>query len=227
MTSSTTYPFKDAFFFPSVTYGPNRPLLIDISFLVLGCSPSTFGSNFSFLSLINFTAFSNVIGVHTNGENILLKIGRYGPYVELEESKKRKSVLKSIGVENVTQDIAIELLSLPKKLGTHPETNEDVLADFGPYGPYVKCGKINASMKSDESPLTITLENAVKLIKDRKLKFEPKVLGEHPKTKNEVSIKRGRFGPYVTDGKKNASLKGYVVDEVTLDQAVQLIDEKS
>lgn len=169
----------------------------------------------------------NVIGVHTNGENILLKIGRYGPYVELEESKKRKSVLKSIGVENVTQEIAIELLSLPKKLGVHPETDEDVLADFGPYGPYVKCGKINASMKSDESPLTITLENAVKLIKDRKLKFEPKVLGEHPKTKKEISIKRGRFGPYVTDGKKNASLKGYVVDEVTLDQAVQLIDEKS
>ena len=109
----------------------------------------------------------------------------------------------------------------------HPETNEDVLADFGPYGPYVKCGKINASMKSDESPLTITLENALKLIKDRKLKFEPKVLGEHPKTKNEISIKRGRFGPYVTDGKKNVSLKGYVVDEVTLDQAVKLIDEKS
>ncbi len=169
----------------------------------------------------------NVIGVHSNGENILLKIGRYGPYVELEKSKKRKSVLKSIGVENVTQEIAIELLSLPKKLGTHPETNEDVLADFGPYGPYVKCGKINASMKADESPLSITLENALKLIKDRKLKFEPKVLGEHPKTKNEISIKRGRFGPYVTDGKKNASLKGYVVDEVTLDQAVKLINEKS
>ena len=169
----------------------------------------------------------NIIGVHTNGENILLKIGRYGPYVELEESKKRKSILKSIGVENVTQEIAIDLLSLPKKLGSHPETGEDILADFGPYGPYVKCGKINASMKSDDSPLNISLENAIKLIKDRKLKFEPKILGEHPKTKNEISIKRGRFGPYVTDGKKNASLKGYVVDEVTLDQAVQLINEKS
>ena len=169
----------------------------------------------------------NIIGVHTNGENILLKIGRYGPHVELEESKKRKSILKSIGVENVTQEIAIDLLSLPKKLGSHPETGEDILADFGPYGPYVKCGKINASMKSDDSPLNISLENAIKLIKDRKLKFEPKILGEHPKTKNEISIKRGRFGPYVTDGKKNASLKGYVVDEVTLDQAVQLINEKS
>tara|TARA_B100000963_G_scaffold65572_1_gene53813 strand:- start:2815 stop:5247 length:2433 start_codon:yes stop_codon:yes gene_type:complete len=177
--------------------------------------------------LDNMQKEDNIIGVHTNGENILLKIGRYGPYVELEKSKKRKSVLKSIGVENVTQEIAIDLLSLPKKLGSHPETGEDVLADFGPYGPYVKCGKINASMKSDDSPLTITLENAIKLIKDRKLKFEPKILGEHPKTKNEISIKRGRFGPYVTDGKKNASLKGYVVDEVTLDQAVQLINEKS
>ena len=169
----------------------------------------------------------NVIGKFTNGENILLKVGRYGPYVELESSKKRKSVLKSIGVENLTEALAIDLLSMPKKLGEHPETGDDVLADFGPYGPYVKSGKINASMKADDSPLTITLDEALKLIKDRKLKFEPKVLGDHPKSKNEISIKRGRFGPYVTDGKKNVSLKGYVIDEVTLKQAAQLIDEKS
>ena len=169
----------------------------------------------------------NVIGKFTNGENILLKVGRYGPYVELESSKKRKSVLKSIGVENLTEALAIDLLNMPKKLGEHPETGDDILADFGPYGPYVKSGKINASMKADGSPLTITLEEALKLIKDRKLKFEPKVLGEHPKSKNEISIKRGRFGPYVTDGKKNVSLKGYVIDEVTLEQAAQLIDEKS
>ena len=169
----------------------------------------------------------NVIGKFTNGENILLKVGRYGPYVELESSKKRKSVLKSIGVENLTEALAIDLLSMPKKLGEHPETGDDVLADFGPYGPYVKSGKINASMKADDSPLTITLDEALKLIKDRKLKFEPKVLGDHPKSKNEISIKRGRFGPYVTDGKKNVSLKGYVIDEVTLEQAAQLIDEKS
>ena len=169
----------------------------------------------------------NIIGKFTNGENILLKVGRYGPYVELESSKKRKSVLKSIGVENLTEALAIDLLSMPKKLGEHPETGDDVLADFGPYGPYVKSGKINASMKADDSPLTITLDEALKLIKDRKLKFEPKVLGNHPKSKNEISIKRGRFGPYVTDGKKNVSLKGYVIDEVTLEQAAQLIDEKS
>ena len=169
----------------------------------------------------------NVIGKFTNGENILLKIGRYGPYVELESSKKRKSILESIGVENLTEKIAIDLLSMPKKLGEHPDTGDDILADFGPYGPYVKCGKINASMKADDSPLTITLDEAIKLIKDRKLKFEPKILGSHPKSKNEISIKRGRFGPYVTDGKKNVSLKGFVIDEVTLEKAIQLIDEKS
>jgi len=169
----------------------------------------------------------NVIGKFTNGENILLKIGRYGPYVELESSKKRKSILKSIGVENLTEKIAIDLLSMPKKLGEHPDNGDDILVDFGPYGPYVKCGKINASMKADDSPLTITLDEAIKLIKDRKLKFEPKILGAHPKSKNEISIKRGRFGPYVTDGKKNVSLKGFVIDEVTLEKAIQLIDEKS
>ena len=81
-------------------------------------------------------------------------------------------------------------------------------------------------MKADDSPLTISLEDALKLIKDRKLKFEPKVLGEHPKSKKEISIKRGRFGPYVTDGKKNVSLKGFVLDEVNLEQAIKLIDDK-
>jgi len=174
--------------------------------------------------LDNMQKEDNVIGKFTNGENILLKIGRYGPYVELESSKKRKSILKSIGVENLTEKIAIDLLSMPKKLGEHPDTGDDILADFGPYGPYVKCGKINASMKADDSPLTITLDEAIKLIKDRKLKFEPKILGSHPKSKNEISIKRGRFGPYVTDGKKNVSLKGFVIDEVTLEKAIQLID---
>jgi len=177
--------------------------------------------------LNNLQKEDNIIGKFSNGENILLKVGRYGPYVELETSKKRKSVLKSIGVENLTEEIAIDLLSMPKKLGKHPDSGDDILADFGPYGPYVKCGKINASMKADDSPLTITLDKAIKLIKDRKLKFEPKILGNHPKNKNEISIKRGRFGPYVTDGKKNVSLKGYVVDEVTLEEAAQLIDEKS
>ena len=168
----------------------------------------------------------NIIGKFNDGENILLKVGRYGPYVELQESKKRASIPKGTSPEDITEKMASDLLSLPKTLGTHPDTGEDVLATFGPYGPYVKCGKINASMKSTDSPLTISLEDAVKLIKDRKLKFEPTILGIDPKTKKDIAIKRGRFGPYVTDGKKNVSLKGYTIEDVTLEEAIKLLAEK-
>ena len=168
----------------------------------------------------------NIIGTFNGGENILLKVGRYGPYVELQESKKRASIPKGTANEDVTEKMASDLLSLPKTLGKHPDTGEDILATFGPYGPYVKCGKINASMKSTDSPLTISLEDAIKLIKDRKLKFEPTILGSDPKTKKDIAIKRGRFGPYVTDGKKNVSLKGYTIEDVTLEEAITLLAEK-
>ena len=168
----------------------------------------------------------NIIGKFNGGENILLKVGRYGPYVELQESKKRASIPKGTANEDITEKMASDLLSLPKKLGKHPDTEEDILATFGPYGPYVKCGKINASMKSTDSPLTISLEEAIKLIKDRKLKFEPTILGSDPKTKKDIAIKRGRFGPYVTDGKKNVSLKGYTIEDVTLEEAIKLLADK-
>ena len=168
----------------------------------------------------------NIIGKFNGGENILLKVGRYGPYVELQESKKRASIPKGTANEDITEKMASDLLSLPKTLGKHPDTEEDILATFGPYGPYVKCGKINASMKSTDSPLTISLEEAIKLIKDRKLKFEPTILGSDPKTKKDIAIKRGRFGPYVTDGKKNVSLKGYTIEDVTLEEAIKLLAEK-
>ena len=93
--------------------------------------------------LIGFQEQDNVIGKNKDGENILLKVGRYGPYIELESSKTRKSIPKSIGIENVTEQIANDLLGLPKKLGQHPETNEDVFVDFGRYGPYVKLSLIH------------------------------------------------------------------------------------
>ena len=176
--------------------------------------------------LIGFQEQDNVIGKNKDGENILLKVGRYGPYIELESSKTRKSIPKSIGIENVTEQIANDLLGLPKKLGQHPETNEDVFVDFGRYGPYVKCGKTNASMKANDNPLSITLEEAVELIKNRKAKFEPRVVGTNPETNKEVLIKIGRFGPYVTDGKKNVSLKGYDLDNIQLEECLKLLSEK-
>jgi|TARA_B100000287_G_scaffold350158_1_gene338900 DNA topoisomerase-1 len=176
--------------------------------------------------LIEFQEKDNVIGKNAEGENILLKVGRYGPYIELESSKIRKSIPKSIGIENVTEEIANDLLGLPKKLGQHPETNEDIFVDFGRYGPYVKCGKTNASMKANDNPLSITLEEAIELIKNRKAKFEPRVVGTDPETNKEILIKIGRFGPYVTDGKKNVSLKGYDLDNIQLEECLKLLSEK-
>ena len=90
----------------------------------------------------------------------------------------------------------------------------------------MKCGKTNASMKANDNPLTITLDNAIELIKNRKAKFEPKVLGIDSETKKEILIKTGRFGPYVTDGNKNVSLKGYKIDELTLEESIKLLSEK-
>ena len=80
-----------------------------------------------------------------------------------KKAKKELLSQKGTSPEDITEKMASDLLSLPKTLGVHPDTGEDVLATFGPYGPYVKCGKINASMKSTDSPLTISLEDAVKL----------------------------------------------------------------
>ena len=81
-------------------------------------------------------------------------------------------------------------------------------------------------MKANDNPLSITLEEAIDLIKNRKAKFEPRVVGIDPKTKKEILIKIGRFGPYVTDGKKNVSLKGYNLDDITLEECLKLLSEK-
>ena len=81
-------------------------------------------------------------------------------------------------------------------------------------------------MKANDNPLSITLEEAVELIKNRKAKFEPRVVGTDPKTGKEILIKIGRFGPYVTDGKKNVSLKGYDLDNIQLEECLKLLSEK-
>ena len=81
-------------------------------------------------------------------------------------------------------------------------------------------------MKANDNPLSITLEEAIDLIKNRKAKFEPRVVGIDPKTKKEILIKIGRFGPYVTDGEKNVSLKGYNLDDITLEECLKLLSEK-
>ncbi len=163
-----------------------------------------------------------------SGELLYLKKGQYGPYIETGETKKRKSIPRGMEPENVTLDFAIQLIGLPKTIGTHPETGDSITADFGRYGPYIRCGKMTAPLKPPPTPLTVSLEEAVEALATRNKKStELSTLGVHPETGENLVLKDGRYGPYVTDGKVNASLPRSLSQEsLTLEDAVELINKK-
>lgn len=164
----------------------------------------------------------------TTGESILIKKGPYGHYVQLGESGKRKGIPKGFPLNEVDLDYALKLLALPREVGNHPETGESITADYGRFGPYIKCGSQNASLRGPETPLDITVEKSVELLANRNKKSSDlRTVGEHPETGETITVKDGRFGPYITDGKVNASLKGDLTpDSITLDQAVELINHR-
>lgn len=142
---------------------------------------------------------------------------------------KRASLLKGMSPEEVDLECALKLLSLPRNLGKWKD--EEVFALNGPYGPYVKAGSTTRPLEEGMSPLDVTLEQATTLLesepkrKGRGASSSAVVLGEHPDSGKKISIKSGRFGHYVTDGKVNASL-GKGITEITLEEAVTLINEK-
>ena len=171
----------------------------------------------------------NPLGSHpVSGESIWIKKGPYGYYIELGETKKRKGIPKHYSVADVNIDYALKLLSLPREVGVHPENGELITADYGRYGPYIKCGKQNASLRGSETPLDISLDKSVELLANRNKKStEIKTLGEHPKSGKTLVIKDGRYGPYISDGKINVSLKGNSnPDNISLEEATRLIEEK-
>ena len=162
-------------------------------------------------------------------EMILLKNGPYGPYVQLGETSTRKAVPKGTGIMDVDIDLAQKLLALPRVLGIHPETNEEVKADYGRFGPYVTAGKgKNGRIPPHLSPLTIKLDEAIELIAKRaRGPQELKNLGSHTETGESLIVKDGRYGPYITDGKINASIPSDIeVENITLEEAVGLINKK-
>ncbi|MGW5364878.1 type I DNA topoisomerase [Actinopolymorpha pittospori] len=182
------------------------------------------------------------LGVHPdNGLPIVAKAGRYGPYVTEvlpEDAPKNAkphtaSLFKSMNLDTVTFDEAVRLLSLPRSLGADPDGGEEIVALNGRYGPYVKKGTDSRSLGSEEELFTITLDAAVELFKQPKARGRRaataplRELGEDPETGNPVVVKDGRFGPYVTDGETNATLrKDDDVESITLDRAADLLAEK-
>lgn len=163
-----------------------------------------------------------------SGELIFIKEGPYGNYVQKGDSKIRKGIPKGMNPEELTLELALKLLALPRSLGVHPETGEEVLADYGRYGPYLKTGRINKKLSPPDTPLTVTLDRAVELLSQaRKPSSELKILGKHTTTGEQLVLKEGRYGPFISDGKVNAAIpKNLTTLEISLEQASELIDKK-
>ena len=181
------------------------------------------------------------LGLHPDtGEPVLLKSGRFGPYVETsqgeDEKPRRTSLPKGWEPQSVTLESALKLLSLPREVGKHPEDGEPILANLGRYGPYVQHHRTFANVQNIEELFDIGLNRAVTLIADKnasrgggRAAAKPlKELGKHPVDEEPIHVYEGRYGPYVKHGKTNATLpKDTTPDTVTLEQAVELIDAKA
>ena len=161
-------------------------------------------------------------------QDIWIKKGPYGHYVQLGDTKTRKAIPKGTLLTEVNLDLALQLLALPRTVGTHPETGIPITADYGRYGPYIKMERSNGKLIGDITPLNVTLEQAIGILKERtKGSSELRKLGNHPDTGEELILKDGRYGPYIADGKVNASLKNdHDPEKITLDEAIVLINAK-
>ena len=172
-----------------------------------------------------------------SGEEITLRIGRFGDYVQQGEGEKpkRSSLPRGLKPEDVTIEKALALLSLPREVARHPTSSEPILAGIGRYGAYVQHGKTYANLGRDDDVLEIGGNRAIDLIVAKESgvggsRFgggPARVLGEHPEG-GPVIVKRGRFGAYVSHGKINATLpRGTDPASVTLDEAVALLKAKA
>jgi DNA topoisomerase-1 len=187
------------------------------------------------------------------GHEIVAREGRYGPYVTeilpdapadtnggrkkatAKAKPRTSSLFKTMSLETVGLDDALRLLSLPRLVGTDPATGEEITAQNGRYGPYLKRGSDSRSLTDEEQLFSVTLDEALKIYampKERGRRTAAatpplRELGVDPGTGRPMVIKNGRFGPYVTDGETNASLrKGDSVEEITDERAAELLADR-
>jgi DNA topoisomerase I len=175
-----------------------------------------------------------------SGNVVVAKNGRFGPYVteqlpeDAPKSKKPRtsSLFKSMSLETITLEDALRLLTLPRVVGVDPESGDEITAQNGRYGPYLKKGTDSRSIDDEEKLLTITLEEALAVYAQPKARGRAaaspgRELGDDPATGNKITVKSGRFGPYVTDGEYNATLRqGDDETSVSLERAAELLAEK-
>ncbi|MGO1515488.1 type I DNA topoisomerase [Agrococcus casei] len=193
-----------------------------------------------------------VLGQHPEtGLDIAVKNGRFGPYIEEVVPDKvdpetgevkakpknapkprRASLFKRMEPETVDFETALQLLSLPRTVGTDPDTGEEIQARPGRYGPFLTRGADTRSLDNEDQLLTVTVEEAVERFKQpkyagRKAASALKEFDNDPVSGKPIKVKDGRFGPYVTDGTTNATIpRGDSVDEMTFERAVELLQIK-
>ena len=185
-----------------------------------------------------------ILGEHPTHEMpIYAKAGRFGPYVqvgtfeeweEIGEKPPTASLFQTMTLERVTFDDAMQLLSLPRTVGADPADGEVITVQNGRYGPYLKKGSDSRSLENEEQLLTVTLDECLAILaqpKRRRGQAAPKPplrdMGADPETGKPMIVKDGRFGPYVTDGEYNASLrKGDTVEELTVERAAELLADR-
>lgn len=172
------------------------------------------------------------LGVGENGKNIYVKVGRFGPYVQLGENNeepKMASLLSGMKPEDISLNTALKLLELPKILGIFPDNNENIIVANGKFGPYIQAGKETRSL-TNISPIEITLNEAISILREPKAKGRrasvatAKEIGKDPVSEEMILLKSGRFGPYVTNGKINAAIpRGQNIDDIKLEDAINLL----
>jgi DNA topoisomerase I len=190
--------------------------------------------------LANPAGHEKVLGEHPDtGHTIVARNGRYGPYVtellpEGDDTKPRTaSLLTAMTIDSMSLDDAVRLLTLPRSLGPGPDSTDDIVVMNGRYGPYVKQGSETRSLAAEDQLFTITREEAVELLRQPKSRGRQaasaplRELGEDPSSKQPITVRSGRFGPYVTDGEYNATLRqGDAAETITLERAVELLAER-
>jgi len=177
------------------------------------------------------------MGLHPEtGEEVVARAGRYGPYVTsgpvgAKEKPRTASLFASMSLDTVTLEDAVRLLTLPRVLGAAPD-GEEITAQNGRYGPYVKKGTDSRSIESEEQLFSVTLDDALAIFAQPKTRRGAKTaaapplreLGNDPISGKPMVVKEGRFGPYVTDGETNASLrKGDSIEELSTERAAELM----
>lgn len=162
-----------------------------------------------------------------NEQNVYLRKGPYGYYVQLgdasgnTEKPKRCSLPKFVKPEELTAEQAQILLSLPRDLGNGIEAN------IGKFGQYIKQGTKSKSLSGEDNIFNITSERAEELLKNAVAKPEPTVLAQHPTTKEDITLNKGRYGMYLKCGKNNYAIpKGYVPSSLTAEEAIKIVTEK-